>query len=162
MQCWAVASAIMLSWHEGNLVTPEEAVIRAGSAPDRERYLDKYRRNLPLSERHQEHYFQSLGMVAEPPMSLAVEGLLDLLRRYGPLWIQNDDTPEDLRDLNSTHFRIIYGMYSDGTPASTFLRIMDPARGPVTKSLSTFITKYERLAFEAGDRPLLIQLVHFP
>ena len=159
--CWAAAAATMLTWQRSVAVSSREAARAGGMAPDGTRYIEKFDSNISLIEAHQEHFFRTLGMELHPPQSLDAPGYRHLLERFGPLWIQNDETPSD---PESTHFRVIYGIASDGAVESTFLRIMDPATGPVLERFDRFVAKYERLAIEADryDLALLIQLVHFP
>ena len=159
-QCWAVAAAIMLSWKNEFLITPDEAARMAGTAPDGERYINKRRRAETLRESHQLDFSSKLGMRPEPPALYGIYSYLDFLQNYGPLWIQND---RDRRHIEFTHFIVVYGIYGDGSDNGTFVKIMDPQGGPREQVFSDFVSDYERLAIEANENnfDLLIQIFHF-
>jgi hypothetical protein len=60
----------------------------------------------------------TFDLVAEPPRRYTLAELRDLLERYGPLWA-GEASP-------GLHVVVIAGMYGDGTPDGTFVRIADP------------------------------------
>jgi Papain-like cysteine protease AvrRpt2 len=66
-------------------------------------------------------------------MSHSVEGMLQLLKTHGPIWVTTDEDPSALFAI---HARIITGMVGDGTPDGTLLRVTDPAGAQATPSPS--------------------------
>ncbi len=159
-RCWAAAAAILLSWRDNRPYSPIEAARLGGSRTTSGTYLDLYNTDGSLVEGDQNQFASALGMTVEPPMSRPVESWLQLLQQHGPLWIQSDLTPTDPA---STHMIVVYGMYGDGNPADTFLRIMDPWSGPRTQRYDHFMADLERIAREAIDLdlPFLIQIAHY-
>jgi hypothetical protein len=158
-RCWAAAAAILLSWRAGELISAREAALRAGSDPNGIPYVLHYRENRPLEEFIQQHFTQALGFSVTPSMSLGIQAYREMLQEHGPLWIQADRTPSD---LTLTHFFVVYGIYGDGSPTNTYLRIMDPWVGHREQRFDRYVSDYERIAIEANQLglPLLIQIAH--
>jgi hypothetical protein len=52
--------------------------------------------------------------------------LLDLLKAYGPLWVNCDSSTATQVSL---HARVLTGMYGDGGPDDTYVLVNDPADG---------------------------------
>jgi hypothetical protein len=98
---------------------------------------------------------------ADPPMSYSVGGMLRLLKERGPLWVTTDEDPTANFAI---HARVVTGMFGNGSPGGTFLRINDPAGGVQRiESFRVFMQKFEEVA--AGDLAaggkFRIQVVHF-
>lgn len=157
-RCWAATAAILLSWKRNTRFTARAAAELAGRDNDGRRFLDLYDQDQNLSEFSQHRFLSNLGLTREPPASLDWQGFLQLMRTYGPLWIQTDRTPEP----ETTHFVVAYGLRHNSH--STEIRIIDPARGRLVQEFTSFVAEYERIAFEAIDHslPFLIQLAHWP
>ncbi len=78
------------------------------------------------------------GLQMHSPQSWTVQGLADLLRNHGPLWVAGF--------VPSGHAFVISGMHGDGTPDGTTLTIYDPwppGVGAIKKvNLAAWIKKY--------------------
>jgi hypothetical protein len=59
-------------------------------------------------------------------MNFQIQGLLDLLKAYGPLWVNCDSSTATQVSL---HARVLTGMYGDGGPDDTYVLVNDPADG---------------------------------
>jgi hypothetical protein len=91
-------------------------------------------------------------------MSWSIDGWMQNLRLYGPLWVTTDEDPSANFAI---HARIIVAMTTDGTPDGTSFQIVDPATATeYAEDLNTFLRKYESEASTPGV-PLRIQVVHF-
>jgi N-acetyl-anhydromuramyl-L-alanine amidase AmpD len=111
--CWATAAAMVVGWRDKlslDIATLKRmfkdqtgASCDAGLYPNDDQKLADF-----------------LGLVAEPPQSYSVEGFRRILENYGPLWagIRTND--------GWNHAVVITGLYGDGTPDNTFVRIHDP------------------------------------
>ncbi|RYF90905.1 MAG: hypothetical protein EOO03_02650 [Chitinophagaceae bacterium] len=103
----------------------------------------------------------TMTIVAEAPANYLPVGILNLLSEYGPLWVANDED----NGTNSWmyHYRVIYGIYGDGTNDGTYLKIIDPWSGPTIELFSVFQAKYEQVAFDdnSNAQPSTLQIIHF-
>lgn len=109
MSCWAAAAAMIVGWRDCIDVDAEE--VARGS--DR---WEAYREGL---EPHDvDGLAKAWGLVVEPSRAYSVADLRALLERYGPLWM-GEASP-------GLHVIVIAGMYGDGTPRGTFVRVADP------------------------------------
>ncbi len=119
-------------------------------------YRAKFDNNQGLLGSEKPAFLAALGFTGEPPMSYSVQGFRDLLESVGPLWVTTDEQPGDGFAI---HARIVTGMFGDGTPERTFLRINDPAGGrQYTETFRKFMEKFEEVA---GAGALRVQVVHF-
>jgi hypothetical protein len=149
--CWAAVSTMMVSWRDQKSYEIKTVMDMAGTI-----YRTKFETNKKLSSSEKNLFLPALGLVGELPMSYTVDGLLYLLRAYGPLWATTDEKPGA---GFSIHARIITGMYGDGTIDGTKLRIIDPSGGrQYTESFLAFTKKFEEVA---ATGPIMIQIVHF-
>lgn len=154
MTCWATVTTMMTSWRDSASMTIERALGLAG-----QQWVDKFGRNEGLSSAEKAPFLAAAGLVAEPPMSYSLEGWERLLRTYGPLWVTTDEQPGAGFAI---HARVIAGMHGDGTPGGTYFDIVDPGTGTeYTERFADFLTKYEEEALDP-NRPLRIQVVHWP
>jgi len=152
MTCWATVSTMMLGWHDNQAYTIQAAMDKAGSV-----YRQKFDADGGLSGSEKPAFLSALGLVAEPPMDYSVQGFLDLLKNYGCLWVTTDEDPSANFAI---HARIVAGMFGDGTPDGTSLRIIDPAGGTrYDETYSAFVKKYEEVISQ--NQPLRVQVVHF-
>ena len=159
MTCWATVTTMMLSWRDRTSYTIDRAMQIAG--PDYQAIYknpDVNKQGLPASKK--EGLLTATGMVGEPPMNYSVLGILDLLKKYGPLWVTTDEDPSANFAI---HARILTGIFGDGTPNGTRLRIVDPADGKThdTETFAMFARKFEEEARDSGSASLRIQVVHF-
>ena len=122
-------------------------------------YLDKYNANQGLKGSEKGPFLAAAGLQPEPPMSWSIDGWMQNLKLYGPLWVTTDEDPS--ADF-AIHARIIVSMTTDGTPDGTSFQIVDPATATeYAEDFNTFLRKYESEASTPGV-PLRIQVVHFP
>jgi hypothetical protein len=153
MTCWATVFTMMYSWKNQQSVRIEDAVRSVGN-----KWLDLFRKNKGLSTKDKIDFIKASGLNARMPMSLSIEGWLDILKKNGPVWVTTNETPGK---IFSIHARIIKGIKGNGTPPGTKFLIIDPAGGKVYEErFDVFINKYEDEARDK-NRPLRIQILHW-
>jgi hypothetical protein len=159
MTCWATVTTMMLSWREQASLTIENALGRISQV-----YIDKFHNNEGLAADEKGPFLAAVGLQAEPPQNYSLEGWLQLLQTYGPLWVTTDESQTDGKF--AIHARILLGMSGDGTPNGTQVGIVDPALGAeITEDFTTLIAKFEREIIKRDPKdttPLRIQVVHWP
>jgi len=149
MTCWATVAAMMMGWKDKVSYTIETAMDKAGAE-----YRTMFDNNQGLPASKHEAFAAACGMTGEPPMCYTVSGLKSLLENHGPLIAISDEQPGDNWAI---HARVLRGIYGDGTPDKTFLRINDPSGGrQYTESFTAFAQKFE----EVAGAPRL-QVMHF-
>lgn len=159
MACWATVATMMRSWHDNTSYTMEQVMDLAGPI-----YRPKFKANGGLGSSEKGPFLAALQLRGEPPMDYTVDGLLSLLRAYGPLWAT---TYENIGGLFGIHARIITRMYGDGSIDGTFVQGNDPLPENIghqyTESFRDFMQKFDDIARKdlgaGGD--LRIQIVHF-
>lgn len=153
--CWATVATIMKSWQVG-----ETLDMRAMLSDLEIGFLDIFDRKEPLDQADLPDFLDLMGMVAEPPMSISVEGIADLISRHGPIWVTADD---DLTVNFSIHARILIGVFGDGTPEGTIATIIDPnADSPIEESVAIVQERHAQLAFlDNHFNGNLAQYIHF-
>jgi N-acetylmuramoyl-L-alanine amidase len=109
MSCWAAAAAMVVGWRDCIDVDAEEVAAATGR-------WESYRDG--LEPRDVDTLARTFGLVAEKPRKYTLAEVRRLLERYGPLWV-GEASP-------GLHVVVIAGMYGDGTPDGTFVRIADP------------------------------------
>lgn len=150
LTCWATVSTMMVSWKDSVSYPITEVMDMAGAT-----YRTKFDNNQGLLGSEKPAFLAALGFTGEPPQSYSVQGFRDLLESAGPLWATTDELPGDGFAI---HARIVTGMFGNGTPEGTFLRINDPAGGrQYSETFLKFMQKFEEVA--AGG--LRVQIVHF-
>jgi hypothetical protein len=165
--CWATSAAMLLTWRDGSQVTPDDVAKKTG-------FTDEMTTGLyPKDNRS---FAASLGLLGEPPQSYTIDGFRDMLERYGPLWLAEQENAERF-----VHAIVVTGMYSDGAPdgSDTYLRITDPwdrdVGTPGTPghyqdthatgsryiiSWSDFVTIYEARITTTSDGTVNLQILH--
>jgi N-acetylmuramoyl-L-alanine amidase/cell wall-associated NlpC family hydrolase len=151
MGCWATAAAMLVSWRDQRATYTVEYVVDNAGPRWRRIYDDDT--GLPLTD--VEAFAKDLGFTAEPPLSYSVQGVLDLLRRFGPLWIWTAAGP-------SEHIQVMTGLHGDGTPGGTGVWFVDPADGKAHhETFRDFMGRFEgdaRRLMASG--PVPIQVIH--
>ncbi len=155
MSCWAAGTAMLVGWRDRVSIDPEE--IAAGID-----YWAQYR-NAGL-DANDTTMFAAWGLETEPPQTYTVQGLVDLLAYYGPLWVATAEP--------GPHIRVISAIQGDGTPDGTVLTIYDPwQRGMrrfrmpnpgsiYTETFSEFMRKQNELAERELNEPAPLYLAH--
>jgi N-acetyl-anhydromuramyl-L-alanine amidase AmpD len=118
--CWATAGAMVTGWRDRVSLNVDTI---------KQMFSDNtgLKSNAGLSPADRQKLADVLGLVAEPPQSYSVDGFRRMLENYGPAWvgIRTDD--------GWNHAVVVTGLYGDGTPEKTFVRIHDPwGRNPGT------------------------------
>lgn len=108
MSCWAAGCAMIVGWRDQISLSPQEIANAA-------RYFKQYKEGLQAEDTK---ILKIWGFVTEPLQTFTIQGFKELLEDYGPLWVASV-TP-------GPHIRVVTGMYGDGSPGNTFLRINDP------------------------------------
>jgi hypothetical protein len=150
--CWATAATMLVAWRDQSSYTIEAVCDMAGPQ-FRTLLCDKK----CIGRTDKEAFLQRLDLREEPPANYSVQGYLDMLRAYGPLWVTTDV-------VAGLHARIMTGMYGDGAPDNTYVSLIDPADGQRhQESFQHFVDNFEQVARDAApDEPLFIQVVHNP
>lgn len=145
MSCWATAIAMMVSWKHSMSIAPEAIAERLG-----------YTTQFQTGGLHPEDtkVFEAWGLKWEPPMSYTVDGLANLLKSNGPLWIAGNP--------QAPHVRVITGITGDGTPNGTHLLINDPAGGKqYESSFAEAMKNMEGLGSSESGYATPIYIAHF-
>ena len=110
MSCWAAAAAMLIGWRERLAVNPDEVARGAGR-------WSEFKNGL-----HPEDvagFADQWGLVPEEGDEIwAVDRFRRLLDQYGPLWV-GEASP-------GLHAVVITGLFGDGTPEGTHVRVNDP------------------------------------
>jgi hypothetical protein len=144
MSCWAAAAAMLVGWRD--CVCIEAADVARGTGR-----WESYRDGLEPSD--VDTLARAWGLQIEPIRTYRVADLRELLARYGPLWV-GEASP-------GLHVVVIAGMYGDGTPDGTFVRIADPwPVGRGDRYTVTFAAFAHDLAAAAALSGLPAQVLH--
>ncbi len=149
MSCWATVATMLKSWKDSVSYTIEAVVDEAGAE-----YRTIYDNNTGLPPDKVDDFATAMGFKTEPPMSYTVSGFRALIEDFGPIIVVDD---EDLSPKWALHARVARGIYGDGTPDGTFIRVNDPAGGRrYTESYTAFMKKYEEVAAIS-----MVQIMHY-
>jgi N-acetyl-anhydromuramyl-L-alanine amidase AmpD len=111
--CWATAAAMVVGWRDKMSLDIQALkklfTGKTGVSSD-----------TGLYPHDDQKLADALGLVSEPPQCYTVDGFRRILENYGPLWagIYTDD--------GWNHAVVVTGLYGDGTPDNTYVRINDP------------------------------------
>jgi N-acetyl-anhydromuramyl-L-alanine amidase AmpD/V8-like Glu-specific endopeptidase len=111
--CWVTAAAMVIGWRDQICITPEKVAELAGR-------WEQYKKNKGAKASDRAALAKALGMVGESPQCYTVESFKQLLENNGPLWV-GIVPPE-----GGAHAIVVTGIYGDGTPENTIVRINDP------------------------------------
>lgn len=150
--CWAAATAMMVGWKKQKTFTMEEAVAPAGL-----RYLQMYRDGTGLPLVDKDDYLLRQRMRAEPSASYPFERYVELLKKYGPLWVMID--AQEGAGV-SLHARVLTRI-TQTTEGNAVLISHDPARGPFTQTFAEFIASLEEAVAAVRGAGPIPQIVHF-
>jgi hypothetical protein len=156
--CWAASATMMVSWRDQASHSVDDVVNAAGPP-----YPDKYANNTGIAWTEARTFLNALGLRDEPPADYSAEQVLDFLKLYGPLWVTTEESPAG---SFAPHARIITGIFGDGTPDGTFLRLNNPlpvgAGSQNVESYRSFMAKFDELALEEiGHGGVGVQIFHF-
>ena len=153
--CWAYTATIMLSYRDKKVYLPQEIAKKAGAT-----YEDLLNRHVLLPFAQAPAFFAAIGLKSEPPQSYSVAAWTQLLKTRGPLWITTAISPRAV----SVHARVLTAIAGDGSPAKTYLWLIDPAIGQqYIETIADFAVKFEAIArgdLGAGEN-LNPQVFHF-
>ena len=149
--CWAASAAMVVGWRDNRLVTD-------GEIADKVPVFNAYKTGLFPTDRRA--LADAWNLVPEPPASYTIDAWRDMLRYYGPLYM---DMTWDTSG-NGGHVRVLVGMDSDGAPdgSDTTMYMHDPwpgTPGKIKLSFADFLALYEgRTGNEGGQ--LQYQILH--
>jgi N-acetylmuramoyl-L-alanine amidase/uncharacterized protein YycO len=154
--CWATAATMLMNWRLNQPVPRSIEDVCAMAGPQ---YRAKFANDQGLLRAEKQQFLDQMGFAEEPPGNYQVQGLLDLLRNYGPLWVTTDSSSTT---VVLTHARVMTGMYGDGGVDDTFVMLIDPSDGQRhQQSFRQFMLSFEQVAKDvAPNEPLWIQVVH--
>ena len=148
MTCWATVITMMESWRRQQSIPVETALARAG-----QEWVDRYKRGEGLDVNLAKGLYDALGLVSLISQNPTIEYWEQLLRTYGPLYIDVGAGP------STTHALIVTGIRGDGTATGTTMTFVDPGSGQVVNQrFDAFLQRYE--APSAVDWPFVI--THWP
>jgi hypothetical protein len=134
--CWATAYTIIRSWKD-----QASYGIRDGVARVAEKYGVMVDKNQGLPPSEFAPFLSAAGMQREPMANLTIQGWLNLLKRYGPLWV---GTLGVVSPGTYLHSRIVEGMRGNGDADGTWMKIVDPESGSRYEELfRVFLARYE-------------------
>jgi papain like cysteine protease AvrRpt2/N-acetylmuramoyl-L-alanine amidase-like protein len=142
MSCWAAAAAMVVGWRDRVSINPAE--IARGIGP----WVRYEALRTGLFAEDTDELATAWKLSPLPPQSYSVDGFRQVLESHGPLWVGVA--------VPSGHAICVYGMYGDGTPEGTKVRILDPwppGRGERAElSFADFENEYEsRITTDAAD-----------
>jgi N-acetyl-anhydromuramyl-L-alanine amidase AmpD len=143
MSCWAAAAAMVVGWRDRVSINPVEIARGVGH------WINYEALNTGLFAKDTDELALAWKLSPLPPQSYSVDGFRQVLESHGPLWVGVA--------VPSGHAVCVYGMYGDGTPQGTRVRILDPwppNRGERAElSFADFENEYEsRITTDAaGD-----------
>ncbi|MGB0065366.1 MAG: papain-like cysteine protease family protein [Terracidiphilus sp.] len=159
MSCWAASAAMVVGWRDKVSLDPAAIASGAGQWAAFTNGLNPA--DIPTLA-------TAWGLAQEPGQCYNANGLLQLLQTYGPLWVG--------AEVPGLHAIVVTGIYGDGTPDGTYVRINDPwDRDPGTPgnpgaylsthdhgsqyvlTLTQFSQEYDAAATDAG---LTVQVLH--
>src|SRR5262249_32449618 len=163
--CWATAAALVVGWRDR--VSMDIQALK-------KLFSDKtgVASNTGLYPYDNQKLADTFGLVTEAPQCYTVDGFRQMLENYGPVWvgIHTED--------GWGHAVVVTGMYGDGTPDGTYVRIHDPwGRSPGTPTgpgahnptpgqgsrykltYSEFSKEYEDFA-SGSDGKVNVQILH--
>jgi len=148
--CWAAAAAMVVGWRDS-------VCIADSAIAEKVPVFEAYKRGLFPSERKQ--LADAWNLVAEPPASYTVEKWGQMLRDYGPLYI---DMTWDTS--GGGHARVLVGMESDGAAdgSGTTVYMFDPwpdTAGKIKLTFAQFLALYEGRVDNSGGQ-LQYQILH--
>ena len=124
-------------------------------------WLTKFESDTGLWRNEYDTLLNLTGMVSEPTgTNVSLAGFRELLADHGPLWVTADSNLQS--GQVALHARIVTGIWGDGRPYSTTVRIVDPSTGTSETELFAFFAgTYEE---DAGTAAMTnqVQLVHWP
>lgn len=144
MSCWAAAAAMIVGWRDSVPVEPEEVARGSGT-------WASYRDGLDPAD--VPSLAAAWGLHLETPREITLEGLRRMLEEQGPLWA-GEASP-------GLHSVVLTGIYGDGTPDGTFVRINDPwPEGRGARYRRSFRDLMRNFTAAAGMDGIGFQLLH--
>lgn len=159
MSCWAASAAMVVGWRDKVSLDPAAIASGAGQWAAYTNGLNPA--DIPTLA-------TAWGLTQEPGQCYSADGLRQLVQTYGPLWVG--------AAVPGLHAIVVTGMYGDGTPDGTYVRINDPwDRDPGTPgnpgaymnthnngsqyvlTLTQFSQEYDAASTAAG---LTVQVLH--
>jgi len=131
-RCWAAVASMLLSWQEGEHVSPAVAAARGGAE-----FGELYRKNLALEREAKERFIKAIGLQSSPVTPMTPAGLQAALARYGPLWITSAEV--------GAHALLVVGILGAPDGEASTVTFVDPVDGQRhTEKFSTFLREYYR------------------
>ena len=162
--CWATAATMMASWKQNSSFQIATVMSQADTYTAGEYGFHlMFTQDKDLAGSLKPDLLDALGLSAEAPMNLTVDGWVSLLKTKGLLWVTTNEGVGS-GPFFSAHARIISAIAGDGTPNGTFLTFVDPALGAKsTETITRFVQKFEELARQdhGAGADLRPQIAHF-
>jgi hypothetical protein len=158
MGCWAASIAMIRGWADQTSIDPGTIAARDGY----QQYLSG--NGLPPSD---DKILRDWGIIPEAPQSYTVAGFMELLQRYGPLWVAGTVG-------GGAHVRVVTGFDPDPDSAKATVWVNDPwQQGMRTFSLPNtgsaysqsylaFTNQQDRLARSEMKEVSPIYVAHLP
>lgn len=148
--CWAAVMTMMWCWKNNQSMAIPDVLAQIGPA-----WVDRFKAGKGLDSKVAKDLYDSAGLIQLISFNPTIEGWLELLQTYGPLYVD-----VGYNTGKTTHAIIVIGIKGDGTPQGTTITYVDPLGGgkTVPMKFSDFLVKYE--AASAVRWPYTI--VHWP
>jgi nucleoid-associated protein YgaU len=158
--CWATVTTMMLSWKDQRTYSINEAIQKIGSGSKTSLWENKFHNNRGLNLGDMPLFLDDTGFIAEPRMTnITVNRIRNLIRKYGPLWVNTD---VNMGSNIALHARVVTGIWGDGSPSGTTISLINPIGGNRnTLSFQNFLNQF----VEDITNPrisTLYQLLHWP
>jgi hypothetical protein len=143
MSCWAAAAAMIVGWRDCIDIDAEDVARGAGR-------WHAYRQGLEPADVGA--FARAWGLEVARLSALSVAEIRRLISEHGPLWV-GEASP-------GLHVVVVAGMFGDGSPTNSFVRIADPwpiGRGErYTISFQEFRESLAAAATLAGGAPQIL------
>ncbi|MBK6999153.1 MAG: hypothetical protein IPH35_03995 [Rhodoferax sp.] len=158
-RCWVAAIAMMTSWRLSQEIDENEAVKSLGL-----QFLSLYERDAPLPNSYKLTLLLSANLKYAAPQSYSENGLVSLLKDFGPVWFTIDNQ-------FGRHATVLTGVFLDRKSNNYWVSYLDPSDGLLkADTYVSYMQRYEAPAFRANEegievamtaQDLDIQVIHW-
>ncbi len=149
LTCWAAVMTMMWCWRNNQSMSIPNVLAQLG-----QQWADRFKAGQSLASDVAKDLYDAAGLVQLLSFNPTIEGWLELLQKYGPLYVD-----VGYHTGTGTHAIIVVALKGDGTPGGTTITYVDPDGGKtVPMRFTDFLAKYE--ATSAVQWPYTI--VHWP
>lgn len=152
MDCWITVTTMLWSWRDQKAYTIDAVAKKLGKP-----WSKYYTANSGLNFNEQKPFIKAAGFTSEPPANYMLEGYLDFLKQYGPLWITTGNG-------FVAHARLLTGIEGDGSYEKSTFIFINPSNGKIERQNALeFVLEFEEEAIIANEEnweQFRIQIIH--